>query len=175
MFVTLADKDSIGSLQVNADGSLSNLLAVGSGGTTPVHAHVIQNRVLLVANYHGPDDATGPGGSVASFLIDDSVNFLPLSSLFTFSSLFASLSSFLSLFPSFLPFLLFSLFSLTSLFSHLLFSSLSFLSLRSLSSLSRSFLYFWKSVYVFLLDIWISQRNVEINLVWIRRIFCYLA
>lgn len=70
LHTALADKDEVSTLHVAEDGSLSHQQTFPSGGLTPVHLHVIQNRILLVANYHGPDDTSGPGGSVASFLID---------------------------------------------------------------------------------------------------------
>jgi len=71
LFAALADKDQVSSLHVSSNGSLSKQQTVASGGLTPVHLQLIQGgRILLVANYHGPDDASGPGGSVASFLVD---------------------------------------------------------------------------------------------------------
>mmetsp|Transcript_80474 Transcript_80474/g.139670 ORF Transcript_80474/g.139670 Transcript_80474/m.139670 type:complete len:407 (-) Transcript_80474:47-1267(-) len=65
LFATLADKSMVFSAGFGSSAS------VASGGVNPVYSSVSHDgKTLLVANYHGPDDAkTSDGASVASFAI----------------------------------------------------------------------------------------------------------
>lgn len=77
MFVSRADLDDIQSYTISPSGQASVVGAYKSGGAAPVHASVLYGRsegggasdVLLVANYHGPDDATTSEGAAASSMI----------------------------------------------------------------------------------------------------------
>jgi 6-phosphogluconolactonase (cycloisomerase 2 family) len=75
MFVTRADLDDVQSYVFDASGKATVVGAYKSGGVAPVHADVLYSRapsdsdVLLVANYHGPDDATTSDGAAASSMI----------------------------------------------------------------------------------------------------------
>jgi len=66
LFATLADTNLVWWQPPNGPPSYTD-----SGGVTPVFSAVTQDRrTLLVANYHGPDNAnTSTGASVASFAI----------------------------------------------------------------------------------------------------------
>lgn len=71
LFATLVDTGSVASFHVTETGAEMSGEPVASGGAHPVHASVsADGGVLLVANYHGPDDvAESRGASVASFRI----------------------------------------------------------------------------------------------------------
>jgi len=75
MFVSRADLDDIQSYVLAPSGEATVVGAYKSGGAAPVHADVLyartkgQSDVLLVANYHGPDDATTSDGAAASSMI----------------------------------------------------------------------------------------------------------
>lgn len=74
LFMTLPDTNTIQSFAVSSDGSIKGLVSnASSGGVNPVFAaSTADARVLLVANYHGPDDAnTSTGASAASLLIGE--------------------------------------------------------------------------------------------------------
>mmetsp|Transcript_46771 Transcript_46771/g.130235 ORF Transcript_46771/g.130235 Transcript_46771/m.130235 type:complete len:405 (-) Transcript_46771:129-1343(-) len=69
LFVARADKNDIVAFAIGQVGAAS---AAGpptsSGGAAPVYAEAMDN-VLLVANYHGPDNATTSDGAAASTLL----------------------------------------------------------------------------------------------------------
>jgi len=75
MFVSRADLDDIQSYVLAPSGEATVVGAYKSGGAAPVQADVLYalsegaNDVLLVANYHGPDDATTSDGAAASSMI----------------------------------------------------------------------------------------------------------
>jgi len=69
MFVTRADLDDVQSYVFDASGQATVVGAYKSGGAAPVHADVLHDDILLVANYHGPDDATTSDGAAASSMI----------------------------------------------------------------------------------------------------------
>lgn len=78
MFVSRADLNDIQSYTIAPSGQASLVGSYKAGGVAPVHADVLYARlradsqrdaasdVLLVANYHGPDDATTSDGAAAS-------------------------------------------------------------------------------------------------------------
>eukprot|EP00040_Diaphanoeca_grandis_P006138 m.36115 g.36115 ORF g.36115 m.36115 type:complete len:400 (-) comp17262_c0_seq1:602-1801(-) len=67
LFATLSDLSTIVSYQRMTDGSLSFKSNVTSEGISPVYLDSIDN-VLLVANYHGPDDGKDATGASAATL-----------------------------------------------------------------------------------------------------------
>lgn len=83
MFVSLADVNVIKSYVMDPSGQATEVGNYSSGGEAPVHATVLYARmrtegsdpasdVLLVANYHGPDNAnTSAGASAASMIINE--------------------------------------------------------------------------------------------------------
>jgi 6-phosphogluconolactonase len=73
LFVTLADLDEVAAYTVSPlEGGHKLVGKYKSGGVAPVHGSIIADDILLIANYHGPDDVqTSDGASAASMRIND--------------------------------------------------------------------------------------------------------
>lgn len=82
LFAALADISTLLAFEVSGRGELRPAATVKSGGVNPVFASVSDDgRVLLVANYHGPDDVThSDGASVATFRIGAQCELWPAAS-----------------------------------------------------------------------------------------------